>query len=173
MDAHPSHSAWKVLNLLTKWKWKILMIPSRLTWMLQPLDAYMFAEFKHTLTLGITAKRTASPNGRLEFQEWLEVVIHTVEELLGKAQARTFFEKCGCSRYIKEASPKVRAYICPDLTKHVRRLTEAEFHEFIGKRFKHIHELIFKQHLSPISSVKPVHVHPLTRRFSRKTSLEL
>ena len=173
MDAHPSHSAWKVINLLTKWKWKILMIPSRLTWMLQPLDAYMFAEFKHMLTLGISSKRTLSPNGRVDFPEWLEEVICTIERFLGKAQARVFFEKCGCSRYSKEISEKVKKCINPDLTKNVRRLTEEEFHEFIGKRFKHIHALIFKQNLSPTSALTPVHVHPLTRRLSRKSSVEL
>ena len=38
MDCHPSHYAFSTINYLTKLKWKVVLVPSRLTWLLQPLD---------------------------------------------------------------------------------------------------------------------------------------
>jgi hypothetical protein len=50
MDCHPSHYSWKTLSLLRRWKWKVLLTPSKLTGLLQPLDAWVFAAFKTNYT---------------------------------------------------------------------------------------------------------------------------
>jgi hypothetical protein len=51
MDCHPSHYAWKTLALLKRWKWRVLLIPRKLTGLLQPLDVSIFAGLKKIFML--------------------------------------------------------------------------------------------------------------------------
>ena len=42
MDCQPSHISLRILKTLRKMKWKVLLVPGKLTFLLQPLDAYFF-----------------------------------------------------------------------------------------------------------------------------------
>ena len=47
LDCCPSHYARVVLDKIKKYHWKLLLIPAKLTYMLQPLDLYCFAPLKN------------------------------------------------------------------------------------------------------------------------------
>jgi len=49
MDCHTSHLSYRTLSRIAKQRWKVLLIPGKMPWLLQPLDAYMFAQLKHHL----------------------------------------------------------------------------------------------------------------------------
>jgi hypothetical protein len=172
MDCHPSHYAWPTLNYLKKLKWKVILVPSRLTWLLQPLDAYLFGAFKHRLSVSMAAKRTQGQTGSLSFEEWLAVSLDCITSFFGEAKGTEAFNKCGCTVYTAAMSDKVKQYISYDIVKTVRRLTEEELQEYMGKRVKHIHSLLFAEPVPANAATRLAHIHPLARRISRKRSLD-
>ena len=172
MDCHPSHYAFSTLNYCTKLKWKVLLVPSRLTWLLQPLDAYHFASFKHRLTESMAARRTHSTSGTLEFEDWLSTSLECLNSFFQEAAGDISFRKCGCTAFSAGISAKVKEHVVYEKPSTVRRLTEPELHEYMGKKVKHIHKLLFKETIPDSAANGLVHIHPLARRISRKRSLE-
>ena len=172
MDCHPSHYAWPTINHLRKLKWKVILVPSRLTWLLQPLDAYLFGAFKHRLSVSMAAKRTTGQTGSLTFEEWLSVSLNCISTFFGEAQATQSFQKCGCTMYTASMSQKVKQYISYDIVKEVRRLTEFELQEYMGKKVKHIHSLLFAEPVPAHAAHRKALIHPLAHRVSRKRSLD-
>jgi hypothetical protein len=172
MDCHPSHYAWPTLNYLKKLKWKVILVPSRLTYLLQPLDAYVFGAFKHRLTVGMAAKRTSTQAGSLSFEEWLAVSLNCITTFLGEGHGPEAFRKCGFTGYEASMSAKVKEYISHDMLKEVRRLTEVELQEYMGKKVKHIHALMFAEPVPGTAANRPALIRPLAHRVSRKRSLD-
>ena len=172
MDCHPSHYAWPTLNYLKKLTWKVILVPSRLTWLLQPLDAYLFGAFKHRLSVSMAAKRTATQTGSLTFEEWLSVTLNCITTFLGEGHGTEAFRKCGCSGYEASLSDKVKQYISYDILMEVRRLTEGELQEYMGNKVKHIHSLLFAEPIPAIAANRLPLIRPLTHRVSRKRSLD-
>ena len=57
---------------------QLMVVPARLTWLLQPLDTHVFATVKRFMKNALTAARTTTALGRLSPQEWLVVVLETI-----------------------------------------------------------------------------------------------
>ena len=52
----------------------LILIPGGLTWLLQVLDVYAFAKFKHSLQTHLGEERAKSEDGQLNKEMWLNVV---------------------------------------------------------------------------------------------------
>ena len=52
----------------------VILIPGGLTWLLQVLDVYAFAKFKHSLQTRLGEERAKSEDGQLSKEMWLNVV---------------------------------------------------------------------------------------------------
>ena len=46
MDCCTSHYALRVVRMICKYKWKLILVPAKLTFMIQPLDLFCFQAFK-------------------------------------------------------------------------------------------------------------------------------
>jgi len=172
MDCHPSHYAFSTINYLTKLKWKVVLVPSRLTWLLQPLDAYHFASFKSRLAEEMAACRTRSSSSILNFEDWLSIALRCVTDFFHTAGGPTNFNKCGCTAFAASISEKVKQYVKYEAPNKTRRLTEEELHEYMGKKVKHIHKLLFKEVIPASAMDQKVHIHPLLRRITSKRSFD-
>jgi hypothetical protein len=96
MDCHPSHYAWKTLALLRHWKGKVLLLPSKLTGVLQPLDVSIFADFKKKLHVANMKSNISRPDSKYNF------------ETLGKkhfVNHWNYFQKLGCKNMLREMWP--------------------------------------------------------------------
>ena len=69
-------------------------------------------------------------------------------------------------------SAKIKEYISYDILKEVRRLTEVELHEYMGKKVKHIHGLLFAEPIPATAANRMALIRPLAHRVSRKRSLD-
>lgn len=96
MDCRSSNHSVQALRAIQKHGWKVLLAPSRLTSLLQPLAVYCFANFRDALSRSLARVRTESCNGHYTFLDWVEAVIPTISHTFRHANALRWFEKCGC-----------------------------------------------------------------------------
>lgn len=172
MDCHPSHYAFDTLRHVTRKGWKVLLVPSKLTWLLQPLDAYFFAQFKHHLNSAHAAQKMTTPDGVQTFEAWLDTTISCIHTIFGSAQARASFEKCGATNRCGLISEKIMRCLDTSNLPGVRKLTECELHEYIGVKKKGIHALMFNTRVPEHAKHMPALIPKLTRRFSSKRSFD-
>ena len=67
-----------------------ILLPAGLTWLLQPLDVYVFAEFKHAIKARLHAERVAHPTGDLKRERWLTVVLDEIGKLNNREYSHAF-----------------------------------------------------------------------------------
>ena len=80
MDCHSSHTSYTTLQWLKRHKWGLLLVPSKMTFMLQPLDAYVFATFKQRLFEVHAANKIHSANDHQSFEEWLSTTVTVIQD---------------------------------------------------------------------------------------------
>jgi hypothetical protein len=120
----------------------------------------------------MAAKRTFTQTGSVTFEEWLSVTLNCIQTFLTECDGTEAFRKCGFTGYEASMSAKIKEYISYDILKEVRRLTEVELHEYMGKKVKHIHGLLFAEPIPATAANRMALIRPLAHRVSRKRSLD-
>ena len=82
MDAASQHDGIDVLNHAARLQIFLVLVPAGLTWLMQPLDVYVFAKLKTALRDGHRALRASRPQGRLLAGEWVTVTSKAVRSIL-------------------------------------------------------------------------------------------
>lgn len=169
MDCHSSHMSYKTLQWLKKNKWGLLLVPSKMTFMLQPLDAYVFATFKQRLFEVHAANKIESANDQQSFEEWLSTTVAVIQDFFQNLDGGLYFSKCGLvsTRHISET---IKDHIVPDALGMVRKLTSAELKEYVGGRKIMLDHQIFWKTLPEWSKGRPVYQLAPTFRLRSKTS---
>jgi len=170
MDCHPSHYAFRTLQFVRRQGWQVLLIPSKLTYLLQPLDAYVFSKFKHKLHEAHAKCKIETKGGSQSFDEWLETTISCIHTFFNNADMRQSFEKCGHTESIRKTSARVTMYADEEIAKKVRKLTVEELHEYIGMKKEGIHRLLFATPIPVHMQDMHLHIHAPTHRLIHKTS---
>ena len=174
MDCHPSHYSPRTLSRIAKQNWRVLLIPSKLTWLLQPLDAYMFAQLKRKLHDTNIQQQTESEIGQQTFQNWATTCFNVVSESFKETEGQPMFNKCGYSLPSTCISDRVMQFVDMAALPNFRRLTEDELSVYIGKKSAAIHPLLFAQHVPACMCDRRIVVHrPLTRLTSKRSQSEL
>lgn len=83
VDALRSHINAAAAALVYELGLILILIPGRLTWLLQPLDTHYFAMLKAKLVAKFCAARLQQPNGELPKMVWMQLVITTIHEFRG------------------------------------------------------------------------------------------
>ncbi len=169
MDCHSSHISFTTLQWLKRHKWGLLLVPSKMTFMLQPLDAYVFATFKQRLFEVHAANKIHSANDQQSFEEWLSTTVTVIQDFFQNLDGRPYFSKCGLvsTRHISET---VKDHIIPHALGMVRKLTSAELKEYVGGRKVMLDYQIFWKTLPEWSKDHPVYQVAVPRRLRSKTS---
>ena len=74
LDALSCHTNEDIANFVFSVGIIVILIPGRLTWLLQVLDVYGFAKFKHSLQRHLCEERAKSEDGQMNKEMWLNVV---------------------------------------------------------------------------------------------------
>ena len=69
---------------------RIVVVPAKLTWLLQPLDTHVFANFKNNLRKHLQKVRLNAPQGQLNDRQWIQAVAHCINEMANVDHARSF-----------------------------------------------------------------------------------
>ena len=171
MDCHSAHLPLAVLKKLRKLKWKVLLIPSKMTWLLQPLDAHMYAGLKEKLYIANITDRMESETGIVDFATWSKSVFSTVDKAFANVTGKAMFHKCGCQLPMRAVHHKLEPYIPSDALGPVRKLSIVELSSYIGKRSDAMYPFLFYDNIPESMKHNHVALRAPTSRMSSKRSL--
>jgi len=80
LDAANQHISNDVLSHAARLQIHLLLIPARLTHLLQPLDTHVFGPFKRSLQEGHCIMRGQQPDGILPPRAWITILDNTVRQ---------------------------------------------------------------------------------------------
>lgn len=82
MDCVSTHLNEKVLQECRRLKIRVLMIPAKTTWILQPLDVYVFACLKRAMRVSLAKEEMKTPHGHVSLESRIKVVGQAIQQEL-------------------------------------------------------------------------------------------
>ena len=81
VDACRVHLSVDVANKLLFAGIRIVVVPAKLTWLLQPLDTHVFANFKNSLKKKLQAAAINSHDGQVQHVQWIASLAEGIKEV--------------------------------------------------------------------------------------------
>ena len=126
MDAATQHISWNLLQHAARLKIYLLLIPGSLTYLLQPLDVYVFGQLKNNYRNKVHHARCEAADGAMAKHSWIPLMGQSIMETLVQRTWAHIFPRCGLATAWDRLSKELTAY-APDLASVVpRELTDAE-----------------------------------------------
>ena len=171
MDCHPAHLSVEILKIIKDLNWKVLFVPSKMTWLLQPLDVGMFRNLKRQLFLKQVENQISSSSGGVGFDLWVEGVISKVQNMFEECDGRTMFQQCGFCIPNNPMPKRIVPYMPMADLGCVRKLTQDELSSYIGYRCDRIYNLLFAESIPHERARNKIVVCTPTHRLSSKRSM--
>ena len=95
LDAVPLHYHISVINACNAWNIWPVVVPARLTWLLQPLDTHFFYKYKVYLKQQYQIARISAATGELTIGEFLGCVYSTIDKIFDGPKLAEAFEENG------------------------------------------------------------------------------
>jgi hypothetical protein len=95
MDAYPAHKHTTVFHSARAMSIWLLILPARLTWLMQVLDTHGFYRCKQFLRGLIAHELVQSPDGLISLQTWLRCICRTIRGVLQARNWGTAFAQNG------------------------------------------------------------------------------
>ena len=110
-DASMAHTNPRVLRHAKRLGIVIILIPGRMTWLLQALDAYTFVELKRHARHALLRERIRRPSGNLTMREHMLCCTEAVRQVLVNGQWAAALRKCGVSTDVAELGSNLRRVV--------------------------------------------------------------
>ena len=153
-DASMAHTNKGVLRHARRLGIRIVLVPGRLTWFLQPLDVYVFAFLKRHLRYALARERMRVVQAKLSVTEQLTCCTEAVRATLAARAWSEQMRKCGVSRDGAGLHHKLAALVRnSDLAP--RPPTCEELQTFMGcssRRAARVHKLLVEHPGQPPAS---------------------
>ena len=108
LDAVRLHTAPRVLSACAKWNIWPIIVPAKMTWLLQPLDTSAFQGYKAYLSNSYQRARAASPIGDVSISGFLQCLHDTIRHTLQGKGWPLAFDRAGFSPRQTELSEFVK-----------------------------------------------------------------
>ena len=82
MDCSSVHLNMETLRCAKLLNITVVMVPARCTWVLQPLDVYVYAALKRALRRGLSRHELSSPNGNIDVLSRIAIIGQSIHEVL-------------------------------------------------------------------------------------------
>jgi hypothetical protein len=105
------HLREDLMKTMKKGKLKIVLVPAKLTWLLQPLDTHVFQLYKKQLRKLYAELRQQSDNGMINASSWWHVLAAHANEFLESRSWAYTFEANGWCLGTREISPYLKAQL--------------------------------------------------------------
>ena len=143
IDAMSAHVTKEVLQMAARYQIFILLIPGSCTWLLQPLDVFVFHALKQKLRSKCSEIKARNPNGMVGPLDWIPVVHDAVHEILVNKTWDHCFEKLGVSANCLNCTNHLQAFL-PAIESIVPRAwTDEELDEILGRHRVELTPLLF------------------------------
>ena len=113
-DASRVHLSIDISRKLCIAGMRIVVVPAKLTWLLQPLDTHVFANFKNSLRKRLQEAAMDAPHGQLNDTRWIESVARCINEMTNIDHGKSFHRNgmMGHQNNMKAVESKVIAADC-------------------------------------------------------------
>ena len=115
MDCHSSHLDMQTVNHLNMLGIVTVMIPAQLTWLLQPLDVYVFAVFKRVLRGLIHQQGAANPEVGAAPGAWITPTASAARSVLCRTDWSDEFGRVGAGIKYGPVRPDIQKYVGAEL----------------------------------------------------------
>ena len=82
LDCSSVHLNMDTLRCAKQLNITVLMVPARCTWVLQPLDVYVYASLKRSLRRGLSRHELSSDNGNIDMVSRISITGQSIQEVL-------------------------------------------------------------------------------------------
>jgi hypothetical protein len=113
LDAATQHVSVDVLNHAARLQIYMLLVPASLTWLMQPLDVYVFSKFKGLLRELQRTGRKNAPDAKLPPNEWITLTGEAVQRLLVHTDWSHAFGKLGMGPAGHILNQRLAPYMLP------------------------------------------------------------
>ena len=107
MDCARQHLHVSVLRAAARCHIRLVFIPAKLTWLLQPCDTHVFMKYKRELRAQYQDGRAAAEDGRVTVRMWLRMIVRTIIKVMESTDWQAAFRadgfgdnQLGTSRYV-------------------------------------------------------------------------
>lgn len=111
MDCHSSHLDVNVVRHLHHLGFLVITVPAKLTWLLQPLDVYIFAEFKRNLRRVLAHRSAELGDEDPRIGAWITPTASAARRVLVRIDWSSAFSRLGAGLDLEELRPAVRKYV--------------------------------------------------------------
>ena len=112
IDCASCHLSAGTIAHLRRLGYIIVMIPAKLTWLLQLLDVYVFGLIKKDMRLGQARHRTRSADGRLQSMDRMRVATNSIRRHVINRDWSEAFSKLGAGSDNRPSASSLQEY-CP------------------------------------------------------------
>lgn len=156
MDCASLHLTKEVLLHARRNQITVLVIPAKLTWLVQPADSHCFAAFKQTLKRQWLRARF-SKGFALDDSDWIKVLIKSVEYLHSKPWAQSFVDNGILHSTWREASNRVmKRLLLPSTFVSDDKPSEEQIRSLLPKRRRtSVNLLLPRESFSALASRAP------------------
>jgi len=144
MDACPAHLELSVLQNIARQNIIMIAIPGHLTWLLQPLDVFVFRGFKEQYAHNMHAEKIRQPSGKLPHVAWWRCLHETIVSQLVRKSWGFTFARLG---YLKDPAHCLtnhcQTFLADEATVTNRFLTAEEIDTVFGRHRVNIRDLCF------------------------------
>lgn len=143
MDAASPHISNDVLVHAAKLQIYVLLVPSQMTWLMQPLDVFAFSPFKQRLYDLQEKCRSEHGTTTLPRQAWIKNVGQATHEIIVKGSWSLAFSACGLQVGRDGVSSRLAGYMPKLADVPSRPLTDEECWLLMGRRRENVRERFF------------------------------
>ena len=166
-DAHPAHVAPLVLRHAKKHGLRVLVIPSKLTHLLQVLDFSVFAQFKKNMYEAQVHHQIHARCAQMDMATWIDSTVAAIDKCLPEFDAAGHFRSAGQWMMTGPYRQALACTLPPTWETPARMLTQTELNLIVGRNLKGIHVPLFGA-MPPIDEApRPAAEGPLKRLRSK------
>ena len=136
MDCYSVHVSMEALKYAKALRFVIVLIPGRMTWLLQPLDSHIFAGLKQVLRRLVMHLRISSENGTITWSEGLKAATTAVRQQLVSKSWRHVMQASGMDADASALRPAL-ANVLRGVDLNPRPPTKEEMEIVLGTRGRH------------------------------------
>jgi hypothetical protein len=152
LDGASQHLSTHVLNHAARLKIVLVLIPSQLTWLLQPLDVEVFREFKDLLRMKQTELRIDMPEREISAGERIRILGECILELLRDKTWSHAFARVGLHGSYNNLKSNIARYLGRPSDIVARALTQEELTVLVGRERANILPRFFRGPLTLIAN---------------------
>ncbi len=145
-DCSQTHLNLEVASHLRRLGILVIMVPAKLTWLLQVCDVCVFRELKTRMRMQKSCHRLSADHGQLNVGEWVSCCASAVREVIVNRSWEDSFDKMGLGSTLATMAGRARRAIDPDHV-HAGLPTRAEFARMVNRSadteaFRRLHQSI-------------------------------